>query len=71
MTSLILLRKSYERKRRFNLYSNDMTSLGTAIKNLLYTNNPQHETDLYHGKDPIPSLNVLSTLPTNPQNDRQ
>jgi len=71
MTSVVLLRKSYQRKRRFNLHASETTSLAVAIRNLLYNSQQLNgeEADRPYGKDPLP--NILSTLPSDPANRQQ
>ena len=63
LSAVVLLRKSYLRKRRFNLHTSEATSLGTAIKNLLYSQGGDvPDPERPYGKDPLP--HVLSTLPS-------
>ncbi|KAH9387994.1 hypothetical protein TYRP_014686 [Tyrophagus putrescentiae] len=62
LTTVVLLRKSYQRKRRLQLHSSEATSLASAIKNLLYNPNADAlSDDLELGKPDLPT--VLSTLP--------
>lgn len=71
ISSLILLRKSYERNRRLTLQPNQSVSLGTAIKSLLYQRqNGIMDTnmlyELYPTKDhQQPATSMLSTISSN------
>lgn len=63
ITSIVLLRKSYQRKRRFNLNGIASTSLLEGILNLLYQSNISDESSDQAARVPVPT--VLSSLATN------
>ncbi len=66
LTTVVLLRKSYQRKRRLQLHSTETTSLASAIKNLLYNANADAAVgDLELGKPDQSLPTVLSTLTPN------
>ena len=69
VTSFVLLRRAYERKRQFSLAANENVSLGRAIRNLLYHQSQSGDLDQLGtatcGKpEQTPPLGVFATIPT-------
>lgn len=64
VTSFVLLRRSYERKRRYALNASENVSLGQAIRNLLYHQSQGGDLDLAGKPDQTPPLGVFATIPT-------
>jgi len=68
VTSFVLLRRAYERKRQYSLTANENISLGRAIRNLLYHQSQSGDLDLAGKPDQTPPLGVFATIPTTQQN---